>query len=77
VFLNSYLSLAGNGVLFLADGGDSWLQFHHYWGHIFDQTWRVIFSSYTWDLEGKLRNLKRAPFRVIEPLFLLLCNHED
>jgi hypothetical protein len=36
-----------------------------------------IFSPYTWNLEGKLRNLKRPPFRGIGLPFLLLCNHED
>jgi hypothetical protein len=37
----------------------------------------VIFSPYTWNLEGKLRNLKRTPFKGIEPRFLLLCSCED
>jgi hypothetical protein len=58
-------------------GGGSQLYFHHYWGHILGQTWGVIFNSYTWNLEGKLRNLKRPPFRGIEVPFLFLCNHED
>jgi hypothetical protein len=41
------------------------------------QTWEVVFSPYTWNLEGKLRNLQRPPFRGIEMPFLFLCNCED
>jgi hypothetical protein len=36
-----------------------------------------FFLLYTWNLEGKLRNLKRPPFRDIKPPFLFLCNYED
>jgi hypothetical protein len=50
---------------------------YHYWGHISDQTWEVIFNPYTWNLEGKFKDLKRPPLRGIELPFLLLCNRED
>jgi hypothetical protein len=46
-------------------------------GNVSGQTWGVIISPYTWNLEGKLRNLRRPPFRDIEPPFLFLCNRED
>jgi hypothetical protein len=75
--LNSDLDLVRNEVLFLADGDDSWLLLHHYWGHILGQILGVIFSPYTWNLEGKLRNLKRPLFRGIRMPFLFLGNCED
>jgi hypothetical protein len=53
------------------------LKFHHYWGHILGPTWGVIFSTYNWNPEGKLRNLRRPPFRDIQLPFFFLCNRED
>jgi hypothetical protein len=32
---------------------------------------------YTWDLEGKLRNLRRPSLKGIEMPFLFLCDRED
>jgi hypothetical protein len=67
VFLNSNLVLAGNEVLFLADGTAPGFR-----GIFQARPGGVIFSPHSWNPEGKLRNLKKPSFRAIVPPFLFL-----
>jgi hypothetical protein len=77
VFLNSDLVLARNEVLFLTDGDDPPALGQQILRAHFRLKMGVIFSPYTWNLKGNLRNLRRHSFRSTESPFLFLCDHEE
>jgi hypothetical protein len=77
VFLNSDLVLVRNEVLLLAEGMAPGFNSTTTGGQFSGQPWGVIFSPYTWNLQGKFRYLRWSSLGGIELPFFFFCDCES